>query len=54
MVLRPDVVTEADTTAPEPELLVYLKAYRNAVTVPPHWNQKRKYLSTKKGIEKHR
>ncbi|CAD7976233.1 unnamed protein product [Amoebophrya sp. A25] len=54
MVIRPDVVTEVDTTSPDPELLVYLKAYRNTAVVPPHWASKRRYLSTKKGQEKPR
>ena len=44
MVDRPDVVAEEDTTAPDPQLLVFMKAYRNTVTVPRHWSSKRKYL----------
>ena len=32
--------------------LVYLKSYRNTVSVPRHWCHKRKYLQGKRGIEK--
>lgn len=33
-------------------MLVNLKGTRNSVPVPRHWNQKRKYLQGKRGIEK--
>jgi splicing factor 3B subunit 2 len=49
---RPDVVEVWDTTAADPRLLVYLKAYRNTVPVPRHWSQKRAYLAGKRGLEK--
>lgn len=49
---RPDVVEVWDVTSPDPQLLVFLKAYRNTVAVPRHWSQKRKYLQGKRGIEK--
>jgi len=49
---RPDVVEVWDVTAPDPNTLVMLKAYRNTVAVPRHWSQKRKYLQGKRGIEK--
>jgi len=52
LVRRPDVVEVWDTTAPNPTLLVYLKSYRNAVPVPRHWCQKRKFLQNKRGILK--
>lgn len=29
-----------------------LKAYRNTVAVPRHWNAKRKYLAGKRGFER--
>lgn len=32
--------------------MAYLQAYRNTVSVPRHWSQKRKYLQGKRGIEK--
>ncbi len=49
---RPEVVESWDITALDPVLLVHLKAYRNSVSVPRHWSQKRKYLQGKKGLEK--
>ena len=52
LVRRPDVVEVWDATASDPRLLAHLKAYRNTVAVPKHWNQKRKYLQGKRGIEK--
>eukprot|EP00741_Cyanophora_paradoxa_P004808 tig00000829_g4665.t1 len=52
LVKRPDVVEAWDVTSADPRLLVYLKSYRNTVPVPKHWNQKRKYLQGKRGIEK--
>mmetsp|Transcript_22765 Transcript_22765/g.54443 ORF Transcript_22765/g.54443 Transcript_22765/m.54443 type:complete len:516 (-) Transcript_22765:166-1713(-) len=52
MVKRPDVVEVWDVTSHDPRLLVFLKAYRNAVPVPRHWCNKRKYLVGKRGIDK--
>lgn len=52
IVPKPEVVEVHDITAADPRLLVYLKSYRNAVHVPQHWSQKRKYLQGKRGIEK--
>merc|ERR1719199_1085684 len=52
LVKRPDVVEVWDTTSADPRLLVYLKAYRNTVTVPRHWSSKRKYMAGKRGVEK--
>jgi splicing factor 3B subunit 2 len=49
---RPEVVESWDTTAPDPKLLVFLKAHRNTVPVPPHWSHKRRYLQGKRGLEK--
>lgn len=49
---RPDVVEWADVTSRDPFLLVALKAYRNTVPVPRHWNAKRKYLAGKRGFER--
>lgn len=51
-VSKPEVVEAWDVTSADPALLVFLKAYRNTVPVPRHWNQKRKYLQGKRGIEK--
>eukprot|EP00823_Brevimastigomonas_motovehiculus_P003944 TRINITY_DN251_c0_g1_i1.p1 TRINITY_DN251_c0_g1~~TRINITY_DN251_c0_g1_i1.p1 ORF type:complete len:549 (-),score=249.12 TRINITY_DN251_c0_g1_i1:1129-2718(-) len=52
LVERPDVVESHDSNSSDPKLLVWLKAYRNTVTVPAHWSQKRKYLQGKRGFEK--
>eukprot|EP01129_Flabellula_baltica_P015859 TRINITY_DN8222_c0_g1_i1.p1 TRINITY_DN8222_c0_g1~~TRINITY_DN8222_c0_g1_i1.p1 ORF type:complete len:378 (+),score=125.36 TRINITY_DN8222_c0_g1_i1:38-1171(+) len=52
MVDTPDLVELHDTSSRDPLLLVYTKSYRNAVPVPAHWSQKRKYLQGKRGIEK--
>ncbi|MFH4978743.1 hypothetical protein AB6A40_005452 [Gnathostoma spinigerum] len=49
---RPDVVEWHDVTSRDPQLLVTLKAYRNTVPVPRHWNAKRKYLAGKRGFER--
>lgn len=49
---RPEVVEQWDVTAADPQLLVFLKGYRNAVPVPRHWSQKRAYLQGKRGVEK--
>ncbi|KAL4972004.1 hypothetical protein BDW66DRAFT_155093 [Aspergillus desertorum] len=52
MVRKPELVEWTDTSAPDPRLLVHIKAYRNVVPVPSHWSLKREYLSSKRGIEK--
>mmetsp|Transcript_36098 Transcript_36098/g.81440 ORF Transcript_36098/g.81440 Transcript_36098/m.81440 type:complete len:751 (-) Transcript_36098:143-2395(-) len=52
LVRRPDVVEVWDTHAPDPRHLVFLKAYRNTVTVPRHWSHKRRYMAGKRGVEK--
>ena len=52
MVKTPEIVEEVDTTAPDPRLLVTLKAYRNTISVPAHWSAKSAYLAGKRGIEK--
>ncbi|KCV72735.1 hypothetical protein H696_00314 [Fonticula alba] len=52
LVNQPDVVEWVDVTAADPTLLVTLKATKNAVPVPRHWAQKRKYLQNKRGLEK--
>nr|CAD2200302.1 unnamed protein product [Meloidogyne enterolobii] len=49
---RADVVEWADVTSKDPFILVELKAYRNTVPVPRHWNAKRKYLAGKRGFER--
>ncbi|KAI8827283.1 uncharacterized protein EV422DRAFT_34683 [Fimicolochytrium jonesii] len=52
LVRKPEVVDWVDVSAADPKLLVHLKSYRNSVPVPVHWQQKRKYLQGKRGIEK--
>jgi splicing factor 3B subunit 2 len=52
LVERPDVVEVWDATAPDPEFLVLLKAHRNSVPVPRHWNRKKRYLQGKRGVDK--
>ena len=44
IVKKPELVEIQDCSAADPFLLVHLKGYRNAVPVPRHWAQKRKYL----------
>ncbi|CAO3622530.1 unnamed protein product [Cunninghamella echinulata] len=52
VVSKPEVVEWWDANAQDPKLLIQIKSYRNTVPVPIHWNQKRKYLQNKRGIEK--
>jgi splicing factor 3B subunit 2 len=52
MTRRPDVVEWVDTTAQDPEFLVYLKSYKNTVPVPKHWSQKRKFMNLKQGSDR--
>jgi len=52
LVTKPEVVEQWDVTAADPRLLVHLKSYRNAIPVPKHWCQKRKFLMGKRGVEK--
>lgn len=49
---KPEAVEWTDVTSAEPKLLVSIKSSRNVVPVPAHWNLKREYLSSKRGIEK--
>lgn len=50
--LKPEIVEWTDTSAPDPRLLIHIKAQRNVVPVPSHWSLKREYLSSKRGVEK--
>ncbi|OJJ44840.1 hypothetical protein ASPZODRAFT_99762 [Penicilliopsis zonata CBS 506.65] len=52
IVRKPEIVEWTDTSAPDPRLLVHIKAHRNVVPVPSHWSLKREYLSSKRGVEK--
>jgi splicing factor 3B subunit 2 len=49
---RPDMVDSMDNCSPDPLLLLYCKAYKNAVQVPRHWSNKRRYMSAKRGVDK--
>ncbi|KAF7137528.1 hypothetical protein RHSIM_Rhsim07G0122000 [Rhododendron simsii] len=49
---RPDLVEVWDVTSAHPNLLVFLKSYRNSVPVPGHWRSHKRYLQGKHGIEK--
>ena len=49
---RPDIVDSMDNCSPDPLLLLYCKAYKNAVQVPRHWSNKRSYMSAKRGVDK--
>lgn len=52
LVGKPELVDWTDTSATDPRLLVAIKSYRNIVPVPTHWQLKREYLSSKRGVEK--
>jgi len=52
LVPKPEVVEAWDVTSLDPRLLVQLKSCRNAIPVPKHWAQKRKFLMGKRGVEK--
>lgn len=41
-----------DVDAPDPFMVVKLKTLPNAIDVPSHWQQKKDYLSSKRGIER--
>lgn len=49
---RPQAVEWFDVDAPDPFLVVKLKTMANAVDVPTHWQQKKEYLSSKRGVER--
>lgn len=52
MAPKPEVVEWFDADAPDPMLVVQIKSQRGIVPVPEHWQFKREYLSTKRGIKK--
>ena len=51
-VKNPDLVEWVDVTAKDPLLLIALKATRNTIPVPDHWQMKRAYLQGKRGMVK--
>ena len=51
-VARPDLVEAHDVTGRDPRLLLALKAARNSVPVPDHWNATHKYLQRIRASDK--
>lgn len=49
---NPELVQWYDVDAADPVLLVQIKSRKNHIEVPPHWQYKRDYLSSKRGFEK--
>lgn len=49
---KPELVEWMDANSPDPRLYIYMKTLHNVVSVPSHWNSKRGFLSSKKGIER--
>jgi len=49
---RPDLVDTMDNCSPDPLFLLFCKAYKNAVQIPRHWSNKRRYMSAKRGVDK--
>lgn len=47
IVKRPDLVEIHDCSAPDPLFIIHLKGYRNSISVPKHWAQRRKYLQVR-------
>lgn len=48
----PELVDWKDVNSPDPRLFIYLKTLPNSVYIPPHWQSKKNFLSTKRGIER--
>eukprot|EP00760_Papus_ankaliazontas_P009307 PhM_4_TR1400/c0_g1_i1/m.70326/K12829/SF3B2, SAP145, CUS1; splicing factor 3B subunit 2 len=51
VVERPDLVETHDANSRDPLFLLHLKAYRNTVAVPTHWQQKRRFLAKRRGLD---
>lgn len=49
---KPELVEWFDADAADPLLVVEIKSQRGVVPVPDHWQFKREYLSSKRGIKK--
>lgn len=49
---KPQLVEWFDSDAPDPYLVVLLRTRLNCVDVPSHWQQKKDYLSAKRGASK--
>jgi splicing factor 3B subunit 2 len=52
IVAKPELVEWNDVSSSNPQLLLAIKGAKNVIPVPSHWNLKREYLSSKRGIEK--
>lgn len=49
---RPELIEWMDANAQDPRLFIYLKTKRNSVPVPSHWQSKKSFLSSKRGVER--
>jgi splicing factor 3B subunit 2 len=49
---KPELVEWTDVSSSDPHLLIAIKGCKNVLPVPVHWQLKREYLSSKRGIEK--
>lgn len=49
---KPELVEWMDADAPDPRLYIYLKTLNNSVGIPAHWQSKKSFLSSKRGIER--
>ncbi len=49
---RPELVEWIDANSSDPRLYIYMKTMHNAVPIPSHWNSKKSFLSSKRGIER--
>ncbi|AAS53910.1 AFR539Cp [Eremothecium gossypii ATCC 10895] len=52
LVPHPELIQWYDCDAQDPHLLVHIKASKNVVPVPAHWQTKREYLSGRSLLEK--
>ncbi|WFD37055.1 hypothetical protein MCUN1_003947 [Malassezia cuniculi] len=52
IVRKPEIVEWVDVASHDPQLLIHLKGYRNAVPIPSHWSSKKDYLALRKGVQK--
>ncbi|KAG0681532.1 hypothetical protein C6P42_004041 [Pichia californica] len=48
----PELIDWKDANSPDPRLYIYLKSLPNSVYVPSHWQSKKSFLSSKRGIER--
>lgn len=48
----PELIDWMDANSPDPRLHIYLKTLPNSVSIPSHWQSKKSFLSSKRGIER--